>query len=297
MHRGWRRFRPGLRKQPVRIGQESLFREVRQQLGELLYAQVGKDWRSIDIEYLRRLTLRHGERLRISSRDSMTRGRQVELLVGLLLRTPGAARLQAQVDAHPRGYHHEQARIYELIDFNDSFVESVLALDPSQLSGFNEALRAEMSWFCKRLRTPMFSLAQFEAITRGLGREVAVYRGALEQGLAATMGSRIEDAKGVDMAVSNPLSGLSINIDCKTPSSYRYRLEDLIREGRITTEYAEKAEADDYCAVDNGEPGHSLRVVLFCVRPERYGEIVDFRFQDSEALGDRLRQIIAAEGR
>lgn len=291
MRRVWRQFRPVRKLRTSSPSQSGLFEQTRQALKRLLGPRFGSDWRGIELEQLRQIMARHDEMVLTAKAPSQ----QVEALVGLMLRTPGAVQRQSQVDALPHGYKHPENRIYELIDFNDAFVASVLSLTPQQLPGFADGLQREMDWFCRQLRTPMFRDEQYQAITRGLGREIAVYLGATEQGLVATMGSRIEDAKGVDMVVTDPLTNRSISIDCKTPPAYRHRLEDLIREGRISDQEARIAESEDYCVVESSEPGRRP-LILFCVRAERYGEVVDFRFRDSESLGERLRMIIKRHG-
>src|SRR6478672_12632759 len=45
----------------------------------------------------------------------------------LLAQTPTAVFAQAQMDSHKHGYHNREKRLYELIDFNDTFVSYVLA--------------------------------------------------------------------------------------------------------------------------------------------------------------------------
>ena len=215
----------------------------------------------------------------------------------LVLQAPRAALAQAQMDAHPRGYHNREKRLYELIDFNDAFVDCVLAEPHHARAGFAKRIRQVMARFCQAQDTPMFTDEQFEAIVHGLSREIAVYLGAQSQGLEVAMTSRAEDAFGIDMVVTDPRSRSSINVDIKTPSAFRYRLEELEKEGRITDAQLVEADGADFITVLNHRDRMKVPVTILCVRPERLGDVVDFRFQREAPLGDLLRAIIAKEGK
>lgn len=209
----------------------------------------------------------------------------------LVLQTPRAALAQAEMDGHPHGYRDREKRLYELIDFNDTFVAAVLAQPSARLSGFNERMKTAMKNFCAFQKTLMFSDEQFEAIVKGLSREIAVYLGARREGFMVEMTSRTVDAFGVDMVITDPRTRETLNIDCKTPSAFRYRLEELEKEGRISTEQLLKADEDDFVIVTNRYNDERVPVTILCVRPEHLGEIVDFRFVDTRPLGDMLRSI------
>ncbi len=211
----------------------------------------------------------------------------------LVLQAPRAALAQAEMDAHPRGYHDREKRLYELIDFNDTFVSAVLAQHPAQLSSFVDRMHTAMRKFCASQKTIMFSDEQLEAIVRGLSREIAVYLGARQEGFLAEMTSRTEDAFGIDMVITDTRTREILNIDCKTPSAFRYRLEELEKEERITTEQLLKADEDDFITVINHHNEENIPVTIFCVRPERMGEIIDFRFVDTRPLGEFLNYIFA----
>jgi len=195
------------------------------------------------------------------------------------------------MDGHPHGYHDREKRLYELIDFNDTFVSAVLAQPSIGLSDFSERMKAAMINFCAAQKTIMFSDEQFEAIVKGLSREIAVYLGARREGFVAEMTSRTEDAFGIDMVITDPRTRDILNIDCKTPSAFRYRLEELEKEGRISTEQLLKADEDDFITVINRLGDENVPVTIFCIRPEHLGDIVDFRFSDTRPLGDKLRSI------
>ena len=209
----------------------------------------------------------------------------------LVLQAPRAAHAQAEMDMHPHGYHNREKRLYELIDFNDTFVAAVLAQRPVQLPNFTERMHEAMRKFCISQKTVMFSDEQFEAIVRGLSREIAVYLGARQEGFLAEMTSRTVDAFGIDMVITDPRTRETLNIDCKTPSAFRYRLEELEKEKRITTDELLKADEDDFITVINRHNNEDVPVTILCVRPERMGKIVDFRFVDTRPLGDMLRSI------
>lgn len=226
------------------------------------------------------------------------RGRQDidSLLAMLILQSPRAANAQRQMDKHPHGYHDKTKRLYELIDFNDVFVACVLAMPADQLSTFNEQAKLAMDRFCKKLGTKCFSNEQWEAITHGLSREVAVFRGAIHEGLTATMTSRVEDAKGVDMIIGDE-TGKSINADIKTRSAFFFRLKELAREGRLSESQWHRADELGYCQVMNGHGHEGIEVVLVRIDHEVLGPITDFTFENSGLLGQQLRKIIAECGR
>jgi hypothetical protein len=210
----------------------------------------------------------------------------------MIAQAPRAARAQVQMDTHDGGYKNKQARLYELIDFNDAFVSTVLALPDNELKGFVERARHELARFCAQVHAPMFSDVQYEAITRGLSREVAVYRGAILGGFEAAMTSRHQDALGVDMVITDPSSGRSINIDCKTPSSYRYRLQDLVREGRLSENDSALADQLGYVREMNGSGSERVEVVLMRIDPNELGDVIDFGFVEPQRLAKRLHHML-----
>ncbi len=219
-----------------------------------------------------------------------------EWLALVLLQTPRAARAQAQMDANKHNYHNRHERLFELIDFNDSFVNTVLALPKNELSGFADKLRKASGELTRRLRSSNFSDEQFDAIVRGLSREIAVYRGALELGYRARMTSRNEDAFGIDMVLEDDEDRV-LNIDVKTPSAFRHRLGELEREGRLNeTEFLRADELDYFTHIHKHQGSHieKVPVTLLCIRPERLGEIINFEFDTPEPLGQLLAEIAKA---
>lgn len=224
------------------------------------------------------------ERLRKKGEPSEPQAKQEYLRALLIAQTPRAAKAQIEMDRHKHGYHHREKRLYELIDFNDTFVSYVLATPHRQLPGLAERLHQDMVEFCRRLGTTMLTDVQFEAITKGLSREIAVYRGALHQGFKARMTSRSEDAFGIDMVITDTESGKQLNIDCKTPSAFRHRLEDLVKEGRLEDDDVVIADEQGYVTIAQYRNNEAVPVTLFCILPDRLGEIVDFTFDDTSRL-------------
>lgn len=214
-----------------------------------------------------------------------------DLLQELLEQTPGAVRAQRSMDDHPHSYHTNKNRLYELIDFNDTFVSLALALPVAERRGFVERLRVAMQQYCKAHGSAMFSDEQFDAITRGLGREVAVYLGAKQLGFGVEMTSRRQDAMGIDMVVTDSVTGRSLNVDCKTASAYHFRLKDLVQQGRLTKEEWLVAEEQGYAHEVNGKDEDAVAVTLLRIDANEVGEIVDFMFTKPELLGQRLRTI------
>lgn len=209
----------------------------------------------------------------------------------VVLQTPRAALAQLQMDSHKHGYHNREKRLYELIEFNDTFVNYVLATPHVQLPGLTERLKREMSEFCKQLRTPMFSDEQYDAIVRGLAREIAVYRTAKYHGFGVRMTSRADDAFGIDLVLTQPGTGKVLNVDCKTPAAFRHRLEDLVHHGRISEQDLIKGDQQGYLTILHRRDDEHVPVTLFCILPDRLGEISDFTFDEPEKLKGVLNTI------
>ena len=217
-------------------------------------------------------------------------------LRALVLQAPQAALAQGQMDKHPHGYKARGTRLYELIDFNDAFVSTVLALDEPLLHGFSDEAKRLMDWFCKRVGVRGFSNEQYEAIVQGLSKEIAVFRGVQIEGLDAKMTSRTSDALGIDMVISDPNSGKMVNIDCKSPSAYRHRIYDLLREGRLSEEEVTAAEMLGYIGEMNGHGGERTEVIVWRIDRERYGDIRAFSFASTAVLGQTIRAILETYG-
>jgi hypothetical protein len=202
----------------------------------------------------------------------------------VLLQTPRAALAQQQMDSHEHGYHNREKRLYELIEFNDTFVNFVLATPHAKLPGLAEQLKKDMAEFCKKLRTPMFSDEQYDAIVRGLSREIAVYRTARYHKFGARMTSRTEDAFGIDLVITQPDTGKLLNIDCKTPPAFRHRLEDLLQHGRISEDDLLRGDQQGFLTVNHRRGEEYVPVTVFCLLPDKLGTITDFTFDEPERL-------------
>lgn len=215
----------------------------------------------------------------------------------LLLRAPAAAQAQQAMDEHPHDHAHHHERIYTLIDFNDAFVSTVLLLSDTQRNDFVERLRQAIDECCHSVSMPTFSDEQFEAIVHGLSREIAVYEAAARHGLQPEMTPRSADAFGVDMVIYNPKSDKHINVDCKTRSSFHFRLKDLMHQGRVSPSEVERAEADGYIeVVHRGDGNVRAKIILLRVSQDDFGEVSSFRFVSETALTTRLYAIVSAYG-
>ena len=209
----------------------------------------------------------------------------------VILQTPRAALAQVQMDTHKHGYHNREKRLYELIEFNDSFVNYVLATPHVQLPGLADRLKQEMTDFCIKLHTPMFSDDQYDAIARGLAREIAVYRTAKYHGFGVSITSRADDAFGIDLIITQPDTGKVLNVDCKTPAAFRHRMEDLVQHDRISEAELLKGDNQGYLTVMHRRGEEYIPVTLFCILPDRLGEISDFTFDEPEKLKGVLNTI------
>ncbi len=218
------------------------------------------------------------------------------LLLLLLLQSPRAAHAQALMDEYPHGYHDRDKRLYELIDFNDSFVSTVLALESSELKSFNTLLKLEIDAFCKKMYSRTFDDEQYEAITHGLSREIAVYRALCHAGFYVVMTPRSADAFGIDMQVLSPQTEKYINIDCKTSSAFHFRLKDLVHQGRLAPHDQTDAETKGWWEITNKGHDIKIRIVLLRVSQDDLGPIEDFTFKDDSELLSRVEQIVAQRG-
>jgi hypothetical protein len=221
----------------------------------------------------------------------------VHLLALLILQAPAAAKAQREMDSHHGGYKNRQARIFELIDFNDTFVDTVFALPDHDLVEFIERLAKEIEYFCERLHTPTFTDKQYEAITHGLSREIAVHRALRRAGFNVRMTSRVQDAMGVDMVITDPDTKKSINVDVKTHSSFHFRLVDLQRQDRIDEQRRLDCELAGFCKVRNGHGQQAVDTVLLRVATEHLGEIKNFDFVDVEPLIHLVTSALQHEGK
>lgn len=214
----------------------------------------------------------------------------------LFAQAPRSAVAQIEMDKHPHGYRNKHERLFELIDFNDTLVSAILTMDDDDISLFQARAKQGCDFVCGLVNAPRFTAEQWEAITRGLSREVAVYLAAKRSGFYAYMTSRQQDAMGIDMQVKDPESGAYINIDVKTPSAFRHRLEDLVDEERLNEHELVKADERSYAIEENGHGDQRAEVILLCILPDVFGEIENFRFTDDAPMRDMLSLLINRHG-
>lgn len=217
----------------------------------------------------------------------------VDWLALLIMQAPRAAHAQAMMDEHPRGYHDRTARLYELIDFNDTFVSTVLLLPESQLASFQDELHGALDRFCEKMYSRTFSDKQYEAIVHGLSREIAVFNAAKNAGFDVRMTSRVADAFGIDMQILDRATGRYINVDCKTSSSFHFRLKDLIREHRLSPSDMTDAETRGWWEIVNRKDDIHYRIILLRVSQDELGEIAAFRFTNEQAMVDQIKRILS----
>ncbi len=284
---GWRRFLPKTNVTHKQTGADNL----EHILYTVLHDAPDSRWKAADVEWLNGAI----EMLRYRVQSAAPSEKAVLLRALLIVQAPRAARAQAQMDAHKHGYHNREKRLFELIDFNDTFVDAVLALAPHERPGFAQRLYADIRKFSKQAGASVLSDEQYDAIVRGLSREIAVYLAARQLNYEARMTSRTDDALGIDMIITNAKTRNQLNIDCKTPSAFRYRLEDLVKEGRITDDELLKADEEDYITVVNRHNNERIPVTIVCIRPERLGEIKDFEFSDYRPIHQLIEELFAGQ--
>lgn len=222
--------------------------------------------------------------------------RAVAWLYALAMQAPRAAEAQQEMDKHPHGYHNREKRLYELIDFNDTYDASVLAAPEDLLLDFPDRTKEVLDLACKRAGTRCFSNEQFEAITHGLSREIAVYKGVREEGYEAEMTNRMTDAFGIDMRIYDPKTLHHINVDVKTRSAYYHRIQELRREGRLSDEAVLMADRNGFTRVYNGHNGQEVPVVIWRIDEQELGTITAFQFARTDYLATMLRDIFSRYG-
>lgn len=289
----WRRF--GSMYKRSQDSSDDLYARVQQQLrSEVKLAR--HRWRQhSDFSYLNELITAAKERAKLADRGSGDTAAQA-WLHALVLQAPHAAQAQAQMDHHKHGFRGKAERVLELIDFNDAYVATVLALNDEQRAQFNESTKRLIDWFCKRVGAWTFSNEDFAAIAHGLSREIAVYYAVNEAGFSARMTSRAEDAFGIDMYIGDDATGKRVRVDTKTSSAFHYRLIELFREGRLGQADIELAERNGYTAVINGHGDERLRVILWRIDHGTLGDITNFHFTSSHTLIEELRRIVNEYG-
>lgn len=276
---------------------DDVFRRVEQRVDKLTLRWQFRMSRAVKIEQLNSLIDQAKDHaLSLDSQHGASTSRAESWLYALVLQAPRAAQAQAEMDKHPHGYHNKQQRLLELIDFNDAFVSTVLAMPRELLPRIHDELWRLFNKICKKVGSRRFSEQEYDAIGHGLSREVAVYLGAIKEGYEPQMTSRVTDAFGIDMRILDPRSQKSVNVDIKTRSAYHYRIRDLEREGRISQEEVAMADRNGFVAVYNGKDSERVRVVVWRIDTDLLGEVVDFQFKDTRALGQMLRKIVAYVG-
>lgn len=161
---------------------------------------------------------------------------------------------------------------------------------------FADRVKQAADRVCKRVGAPCFTDTQWQAIIRGLTREVAVYLAARECGFDAHITDRVSDALGIDIQVRDPEDGRYINIDVKTPSSFRHRAEQLVNEGRLTEQELFEGDKKSYVVEFNGRGSKRTQVIVLCILPDLFGDLADWRFVTPEPMRDKLNALIREHG-
>lgn len=219
------------------------------------------------------------------------------LLALLILQAPQASRAQDLMKRRGVSFNDREERLHELIEFNDTFVSLVLSFDPLPIPrDIKDNIYYEIHRVCTITRTHPFSYLDYNAISRGLEREIALYFAAEVADLDVRVASRIADGLGVDMQVSDRESGLQVNIDCKTESSFRFKLDSLVRYGRIKQVDRLRADEDGVVKFSIGRGKEAIPVVLLRITESLTGGVEEFRFRDEHAVGVQLRNLVAEYG-
>ncbi len=279
-----------------RLSSLAIFQIVEQEL-RVEVAIAKHRWRQhTDFSYLDPYIEAATQRARIAENANDTDAAAAAWLLALILRSPRAAQAQMQMDKHKHSFHNKSARVMELIDFNDAYVSTVLAMPTDHIHEFNAEFKRMIDWFCKRVGAWALSNEQFEAIAHGLSREIAVYNAVYSAGFDAKMTNRTEDAFGIDLHIRERETNKRISVDTKTNSAFHYRLIELFREGRLSQDDIDLAERRGYTAVMNGHGEEKQRVILWRIDHETLGDITDFAFAKTDLLLDELRGMLNEYG-
>lgn len=274
----WRRFRASRVNSDVADANETIYSRVDARVHRLL--QRRPEVQDLD---------RHIKRLVAQAKHTKLAD---DWLLALIVQAPRAVLAQIQMDRYPHGYRDKQTRLFELIDFNDAFVSTVLALPEEEHERFADQTKEVCDNLCKEVGAPCFTNDQWGSIVRGLSREIALYLSAKNSGFQVFMTSRAEDALGIDMQIRDPDSKRYINVDCKTPSSFRYRLTVLVREGRLRERDMIRAQREYYAIETNGHSTAKAQIVLLCLHPDVYEMNGAFSFKNNETIRSELNRLI-----
>ncbi|OYW42722.1 hypothetical protein B7Z28_01285, partial [Candidatus Saccharibacteria bacterium 32-45-3] len=164
MHRIWRQFRPRLSerlklrrsRRDNAVPQGNIYDQAWRNAQVVLARTSGKKrFDSQDLDDAKKL-----------ARDVAYRSQHAyDWLTSLILQAPTAAQAQNQMDKHKHGYRNREARLYELIDFNDTYVSTVLAFPADELANFNEKVKQLLDACSKQMHMAAFTDMQWEAIT------------------------------------------------------------------------------------------------------------------------------------
>src|ERR1035437_7681749 len=140
----WRRFGQMVGgRRPAKVAPGSVFADVEQSLRNETKLARNRWRRHTDFSYLKTMFDAAKERARMTDQGSDKVAKAHAWLRALILQAPGAAMAQVQMDHHKHSFHNREARLYELIDFNDAYVSTVLAMPNDHLNTFNEELKKD----------------------------------------------------------------------------------------------------------------------------------------------------------
>lgn len=217
------------------------------------------------------------------------------LLALLIVQSPQAAKAQQLMQKRGIKFSKREDRLHELISFNDTFVDLILSFKEIPRD-IKDNIFYEIHRICGITRTHSFSYKDYGAISKGLEREIALYRAVEHAGFEVRMTSRIADGLGVDMQISEKGSGLQVNVDCKTESSYRFRLQALARQGRVRQSAFLKADEEGYVFFSVGRGKEAIPVVLMRLDEKLTGGVEEFRFRNEDSVGAIIQVLIEKYG-
>jgi hypothetical protein len=246
------------------------------------------------IELARSLQAKHMRESDVDewSTSDLSANRMALLVLGI----PAAARAQERMDT--RRTHDRALDVGSLSRFNRDLSGVMLEMPPSMLPEFPDRLRRRSeNLLYQQWGLPVLNEVQFNRITNGISREVAVLR-ALQETLPEEwnlrQGTPQEDMLGTDAVVVDN-EGRELRMDMKTDYAFAHILDDLEAGDWITPEQARRGAEDGYVYSPGRTPaGEKVYTCVF--NADALGKITDCQYEDPFAVFEFVEQQFEQQG-
>lgn len=214
----------------------------------------------------------------------------------LILGIPAAARTQERMDRHRS--HDRALDVGSLSRFNRDLTSAIIAAPKNMRPEFtNQIRRRSESLLYRKWGLPVLSEVQFNRITSGLEREVAVFD-ALEEttpeGWQVRQGSMQEDALGTDIVVVDN-KGAELRLDSKTRYAFDHVVDDLETGHWISAQDAQRGRDTGYVYSPGRTPsGEKVYTCIFDA--DNLGSIKDFSYDNPYKVLEFVEQQFESQG-